>query len=131
MTVTMSQINMESLTLRWSTPTETAQGSEIQQFSVEYAAMNQNATETIEGSANQLYTNTNEVLITDLLPGSLYVFKSKVRNKKINFKTFIYCPRQIYTTEGVSDISMDMILRTQFNQTELDQMKDDIKGQNI
>ena len=93
MTVTMSQINMESLTLRWSTPTETAQGSEIQQFSVEYAAMNQNATETIEGSANQLYTNTNEVLITDLLPGSLYVFKSKVRNKKINFKTFIYCPR--------------------------------------
>ena len=84
---------MESLTLRWSTPTETAQGSEIQQFSVEYAAMNQNATETIEGSVNQLYTNTNEVLITDLLPGSLYVFKSKVRNKKINFKTFIYCPR--------------------------------------
>jgi hypothetical protein len=92
MTITMSQINMESLTLRWSPPAETAQGSEIQQFSIEYAAMDQNATRTIEGSANQLYTNTIEVLITDLLPGSLYAFKSKVRHAEINFELFIYCP---------------------------------------
>merc|ERR1719318_1699577 len=105
------EINMESLTLRWSPPAETAQGSAIQQFSIEYAAMDQNATKTIDGSANQLYTNTNEVLITDLLPGSLYAFKAKM-----------------FTTEGDSDISMDIILRTQFNQTELDQMKNDISG---
>ena len=75
----MSQINMESLTLRWSPPSDIAQGSDIQQFSIEYAAMDENATEAIEGSATQLYiSNTNEVLITNLTPGALYTFSLKV-----------------------------------------------------
>eukprot|EP00091_Calanus_sinicus_P016667 TRINITY_DN36158_c0_g1_i1.p1 TRINITY_DN36158_c0_g1~~TRINITY_DN36158_c0_g1_i1.p1 ORF type:complete len:150 (+),score=28.02 TRINITY_DN36158_c0_g1_i1:335-784(+) len=100
------EINMESLTLSWSPPAETAQGSEIQQFSIEYAAMDENATKIIDSSATQLYTNTNEVLVTDLLPGSLYAFKSKM-----------------FTTEGDSEISMAVILRTQFNQTELEKMR--------
>ena len=74
---------MESLTLRWSPPTEIAEASEIEQFTIEYAAMDENATKTVDGSAKQLYiTNPNEheVLITNLTPGALYTFSSKVSN---------------------------------------------------
>jgi len=103
-------IGMESLTLRWIPPSEVAMGSSVQEYSIEYVAMDENATEAIEGSAKKVYiTNPNEqeVKITNLRPGLLYSFSSK-----------------IFTSEGESKTSMGKILRTQFNQSEVDEARE-------
>jgi len=106
--IAAEEISMESVTLKWSPPEQLA--GEIQEFFVEVVEMNENATKEVEGSEKQVYYSTNDkVYIDSLVPGTLYSFSSKV-----------------FTTEGNSDVSTGFILRTKFNQTELDQMRDDI-----
>merc|ERR1711915_2032 len=106
--IAAEEISMESVTLKWSPPEQVA--GEIQQFSVDVVEMNKNATTEVEGSEKKVYYSTDDkVYIDNLVPGTLYSFSSKV-----------------FTTEGNSDVSTGFILRTKFNQTELDQMRNDI-----
>ena len=75
----VAQIGMQSVSLKWSPPTEIAEGSEISQFYIDYTALNDNATEPLAGSTKRLVVpNTDMVEITNLEPGSLYAFSSKV-----------------------------------------------------
>ena len=70
---------MQSLTLRWTPPLELGEGSDITKFYIEYSAMDENATEAVAGSNKLLeVSNTDEVEITNLQPGTLYAFSSQV-----------------------------------------------------
>jgi len=104
-----SEIGETTASITWLPSSKLGQGAVVNYYELQYSIMNEAGSETYSGTTSNILINQTSITVENLMPGTVYNFKSKV-----------------YTSEGDSDFSIGIIFMTKYNADDFENMKNDI-----